>query len=78
MSIEQGDDRIKCVTCRHRCDGICRKKHLTAHPIALRCSEFKPLPTEHDQRTGAERWPSLTQQTELARKEDAAFAARGR
>ena len=60
------DDRITCSRCANLAGRKCVKwEKLGAargwEPVqlSLRCEQFKPEAGEADQRTGAERWPSL-------------------
>lgn len=62
------DDRMTCRECRNRSwAGVCRAAaELTAAPsyspdpaIRRRCEAFQPMPSNPDQRTGAQRWPGL-------------------
>ena len=61
------DDRIHCTDCAHLRGRVCAqaamigaiKGYTPVLNIARRCEGFKPLATASDQRTGAQRWPSL-------------------
>lgn len=69
------DDRVTCLMCRHSEQFRCAKLGggvLVALP--RRCVYFVPNPEEGDQRTGLQRWPTLTASIVQARAEDAAHA----
>ncbi len=61
------DDRIHCTDCANLRGRICAQAAMlgASHGytpvlnIARRCEGFKPRPEALDQRTGAQRWPSL-------------------
>lgn len=63
------DDRVHCATCsnfrmaREVCTAFARGTHpyTPTTDIPRRCELFKPRSGDPDQRTGAERWPMLTQ-----------------
>lgn len=67
------DDRIVCAWCQH-CDAgsfRCRKlKTGTLVDLPRRCIHFLPNPSEGDQRTGQQRWPTLPQDVAEARALD--------
>ena len=64
------DDCIKCGQCSYLRNRVCTQaashgavRGYTPDPdIARRCECFKPLASAPDQRTGAQRWPSLKNQ----------------
>lgn len=62
MTTETPDDRITCGQCVQFRNGRCHGFAITSAParfVMRRCEKFHPKPGEEDQRTGAERWPSL-------------------
>jgi hypothetical protein len=73
------DDRKACRDCA-RCD-VRRRwcsffEHNPIIDLKRRCVEFRPRPTDPDQRTGRERWPDIQAQIEELRALDRAFLAR--
>lgn len=64
-----GDDRVSCATCTQlTADGLCfsrwkrgayRPNNQQRHQL-FRCASFAPLPNDHDQRRGEQRWPGLS------------------
>ncbi len=54
------DDRRHCRTCQHLSGSRCRATRLLImDDLPRRCSDYRPLPDDPDQRNGRERWPSL-------------------
>lgn len=75
------DDRVLCTQCQS-CDPArhyCRASRTsTMIDIPLRCVSFKPLRSEGDQRTGAQRWPDLFRDIAEISVLDKAFQGRRR
>lgn len=66
------DDRVTCATCTHLDSETnwCRAlKVRTIRTVPFRCMTYVPIYGEADQRTGAERWPTLKANIEEARKQ---------
>lgn len=69
------DDRVTCATCKHLDaeTNWCRALRVrTIATVPFRCMTYVPVYAEPDQRTGAERWPTLKANIEEARAMDAA------
>ena len=59
-AISEPDDRRHCRTCQHLSGSRCRATRLLVmDDLPRRCSDYRPLPDDPDQRNGRERWPSL-------------------
>lgn len=74
------DDRITCATCRNLIpwSGKCREQErygAVLKDLPCRCIAYSPLPQVKDQRTGAQRWPTLTLTIAEVRKLDERFEA---
>ena len=65
-----GDNRRRCAECGNlasngRCLAAARRElvasrnYAPAPDLLRRCECFKPLPSDHDQRPGRDRWPGL-------------------
>ena len=64
------DDRILCRDCRHGQGTYCQQLNIPTRASLLhRCQQFSPLEGAADQRAGAERWPNLLLNIQLARSE---------
>jgi enamine deaminase RidA (YjgF/YER057c/UK114 family) len=55
-----GDDRRHCRTCQNLAGKRCSARGLLVmDDLSRRCLDYRSLPNDPDQRTGAERWPWL-------------------
>ncbi len=61
------DDRIHCATCRNLADRVCSawrevgatRGYMPIDDLPRRCLGYRPGREEEDQRSGAQRWPTL-------------------
>lgn len=61
-ALHSPDDRRHCAACMHLAGSRCRAAGvLVLDDLPRRCADYQPLPTDPDQRTGAERWPWMIQ-----------------
>lgn len=80
MSVESDglpDDRITCQQCTSMDrNGMCRCfKSKTIQTLRRRCIHFTPMRSLIDQRTGAQRWPTIVAEIQEVSRMDAAFEA---
>jgi hypothetical protein len=72
QSLPGADDRIHCATCRNLVDRVCSawrevgatRGYMPIDDLPRRCLGYRPGREEQDQRTGAQRWPTLERRIE--------------